>query len=70
MKAAQLGLSRRRTRRGLARLLVLLPRRLLAGGGAVEGVSAAGAGFRAPRELQTSHYNEEAKSSKEVCKKD
>jgi len=33
-------------------------------------VLAPGAKFRAPRELQTSHYNEEAKSSKEVCKKD
>jgi len=42
VKAAQLGLSRRRTRRGLARLLVLLPRRFLTLGGAVEGVSPLG----------------------------
>jgi len=42
---SEVGLSRRRTRRCLARLLVLLPRRLLALGGAVEGVLAPGARF-------------------------
>ena len=45
MKGAELGLGRRRTSRRLARLLVLLPRRLLTEGGAVEGVLAPGARF-------------------------
>jgi len=43
----QFCLSRRRTCRGLARLLVLLPRRLHAGEGAVECVSAPCSRFRA-----------------------
>jgi len=45
VECAELGLGRRRTRRRLARLLVLLPRRLLAGGGAVERAFAPGARF-------------------------
>ena len=45
MEGAELGLSRRRTCRRLARLLVLLPRRLWALGGAVERVLAPGARF-------------------------
>jgi len=45
VKGAELGLGRRRTSRRLARLLVLLPRRLLTEGGAVEGVLAPGARF-------------------------
>ena len=47
MEGAELCLSRRRTRRRLARLLVLLPRRFLALGGAVERALAPGARFRA-----------------------
>ena len=46
MQFSELGLSRRRTCRRLARLLVLLPRSLLAGGGAVERVPAPCARFR------------------------
>ena len=47
MEGSELGFSRRRSRRRLARLLVLLPRRLLALGGAVERAFAPCARFRA-----------------------
>jgi len=47
VEGAELGLGGGRGGWGFARLLVLLPRRLLAGGGAVEGVSAPGARFGA-----------------------
>jgi len=45
VEGSELGFSRRHPRRRLARLLVLLPRRLLAGGGAVERVPAPCARF-------------------------
>jgi len=47
VEGSELGFSRRHPRRRLARLLVLLPRRLLALGGAVERVPAPCARFRA-----------------------
>jgi len=49
VEGSELGLSRRRTRRRLARLFVLLPRRFLALGGAVESAFAPCTGFRADR---------------------